>query len=190
MPVSAAIITRRRLARKGIGMPGDNDRILSVERSLRAKVDAPVLGGIAVYLHGYPRATTDLDLYTAERRLAARQLEAAGAKWDAERREHVLDRVPIHTVTPDDARHMVEKTSVIDGVRVVSLKDLVVIKLLCWLDNLGRSKHVADVVELIRRVPLDKRFAAKLPTDLRPTFKERVDAVRADESKRGNGPRF
>lgn len=190
MAVNAAILRRRRLARRGIGTPGDNDRILSVARSLAGRVDAPVLGGIAVYLHGYPRATADLDLYTPDRRVAAAQLEAAGAKWDAGRREHVVDGVPIHTVTPDDAGHVVEKISVIDGVRVVSLRDLIIIKLLCGLDNLGRSKDVADVVELIRRIPLDKRFAAKLPPDLRVTFKELVDAVRADESRRENGPRF
>jgi hypothetical protein len=184
------MLRRRRLARKGIGMPGDNDRILGVARLLADQVQAPVLGGIAVYLHGYPRATVDLDLYATDRQLIAAQLESAGAKWDPTRREHVLDRVPIHTVTPEEARHVVEKTSTIDGVRVVSLKDLIAIKLLCGLDNLGRSKDVADVVELIRRVPLDKRFAGKLPPSVRDAFKRLVDAVRADDSRRGGGPRF
>jgi hypothetical protein len=159
MPVSPAILRRRRLARKGIGMPGNNDRILAVARSLTPRVDAPVLGGIAVYLHGYPRATVDLDRYTPDRRHTAKQLEAAGAKWDTTHPEHVLDEVRIHTVTPEDARHYVDKTSVIDGVRVVSLKDLIAIKLLCGLQNPGRSKDIADVEELIRRIPLDKRFA-------------------------------
>jgi hypothetical protein len=171
-------------------MPGDNDRILSVARGLTARLDAPVLGGIAVYLHGYPRATVDLDLYTADRRLTASQLEAAGARWHADHREHVLEGVPIHTVTPEEAGHAVEKTSIIDGVRVVSLKDLIIIKLLCGLDNLDRSKDVADVVELIRRVPLDKRFAGKLPPKLRPVFKKLVTAVQAGKSRREGGPKF
>ena len=190
MPTNAAILRRRRLARKGIGMPGDNERILSVARRLRDRVKAPVLGGIAVYLHGYPRATTDLDLYTDDRQVTASELEAAGARWDAARREHVLDGVPIHTVTPRDARHEVRKTSVIDNVRVVSLRDLIIIKLLCGLDNLDRGKDVADVTELIRRIPLDKRFAAKLPAKLRARFKRLVDAVRSAEAARGDQPRF
>lgn len=42
-------------------MPGDNARIIEVARSLRDRVDAPVLGGLAVYLHGGGRATIDLD---------------------------------------------------------------------------------------------------------------------------------
>ena len=167
-------------------MPGDNTRILEVARSLRQYVDAPVLGGIAVYLHGYARATTDLDFYTDDRQLTARQLEAGGARWSPSRREHILDDVRIHTVTPDDARHVVQRTSIIDGVRVVSLKDLIAIKLLCGLKNVGRSKDIADVEELIRAVPLDKRFAGKLPAELRAPFKKLVDAVRTAERARGD----
>ncbi len=171
-------------------MPGDNDQILSVARSLKDRVKAPVLGGIAVYLHGYPRATTDLDLYTDDRRVTASELENAGARWDATRREHVLAGVPIHTVTPDEARHEVEKQSIIDGVRVVSLRDLISIKMLCGLENVLRGQDVGDVVQLIRRIPLDKRFAGKLPPKLRAPFKKLVDAVRADERIRADKPRF
>jgi hypothetical protein len=166
-------------------MPGDNTRIIEVARSIRDRVDAPVLGGVAVYLHGVRRATIDLDLYTDNRRHTANQLEAAGARWDIENREHVLNSVRIHTVTPDDARHVVERTSIIDGVRVVSLKDLIAIKLICGLNNLGRSKDLSDVEELIRAAPLDKRFAGKLPKDLRGPFKGLVDAVRANIRSQG-----
>jgi len=180
MSTATAIRRRRALSKKGIGLPGDNTRILEVARSIRDRVDAPVLGGIAVYLHGWARSTIDLDLYTADRRVTADQLEAAGAKWDAAKKEHVLNGVPIHTVTPEDAKHTVEQTSIIDGVRVVSLKDLIAIKLLCGLKNPGRAKDIADVQELIRAIPLDKRFAGKLPRDLRAPFKALVDAVRAN----------
>lgn len=171
-------------------MPGDNNVILEVARRLREPVDAPVLGGIAVILHGYARTTTDLDLYTPDRKLTDVQLRAAGARWDADRREHILDDVRIHTVTPDDAKHVVERTSIIDGVRVVSLKDLIAIKLFCGLENVGRSKDIADVEELIRRVPLDKRFAGKLPAELHAPFKRLVDAVQTNERQQRNKPQF
>ena len=149
-----------------------------------------MLGGIAVILHGYPRTTTDLDLYTSDRKVTDVQLRAAGARWDTGRREHLLDDVRIHTVTPSDAGHVVEKTSVLDGVRIVSLKDLIAIKLRCGLNNLNCAKDLGDVVELIRRVPLDKRFAGKLPPDLRADFKKFVDAVRAGERDRADKPQF
>jgi hypothetical protein len=190
MSTTLAIRRRRALAKRGIGMPGNNDVILAVARRLREPVAAPVLGGIAVYLHGYLRATTDLDLYTPDRSETDKQLRTAGARWDVGAREHVLDGVRIHTVTPGDAGHVVEKTSIIDGVRVVSLRDLIAIKLLCGLENVGRSKDIADVEELVRVVPLDKRFAGKLPPALRAPYKSIVDAVRANEKQRQGKPRF
>src|SRR5438132_13222276 len=116
MSSATALRQRRRSQRElGIGMPGDNNRILNVARLLRDKVAAPVLGGIAVNLHGAGRTTGDLDLYTADRRLTAEQLEAAGARWDTANREHVLNGVRIHTVTPEDAGHTVERTCIIAG---------------------------------------------------------------------------
>ena len=174
----------------GIGMPGDNNHILAVARKLRSVVDAPVIGGIAVYLHGGGRSTVDLDLYAADRGATAAQLEGAGAHWDRSGREHVLDGVRIHTVTPEDAGVIVQKTSIIDGVRVVTLKDLVTIKLLCGLKNPGRSKDIGDVEDLIRAIPLDKRFASRLPKGVRRGFKALVDAVRARDRAISDDRRF
>jgi hypothetical protein len=108
MPTTAAIRRRRALAAKGIGMPGNNDVILDAARQLQTKVEAPVLGGIAVYLHGHHRSTTDLDFYTDDRRVTDVQLRAAGARWDANRREHLFGNVRIHTVTPEDAGYVVQ----------------------------------------------------------------------------------
>jgi len=183
MPTTLAIRRRRRLNAKGIGLPGDNANILKVARQLRPVVDAPVLGGVAVYLHGVPRATVDLDLYAVDLKQTADQLLEAGAQWKPARREHVLDGVPIHLVGADETGITIERTSVIDGIRVVTLKDLVAIKLRSGLKNRGRSKDLGDVEELIRRVPLDKRFAGKLPKELRNEFKAVVDAVRAGEDE-------
>jgi hypothetical protein len=190
MPTTLAIRRRRQRAKLGIGMPGDNSHILDVARRLRKLVDAPVLGGIAVYLHGGGRSTVDLDLYTTDRQTTAKQLESAGARWDPANREHVLDGVRIHTVTPDDAGLKINRTSVIDGIAVVTLKDLIAIKLLCGLKNPGRSKDIGDVEDLIRSIPLDKRFAAKLPKAVRAEFKALVDGVQASIKRRPGNVRF
>jgi hypothetical protein len=190
MPTTLAIRRRRRRAKIGIGMPGDNNHILAVARKLRGVVDAPVIGGIAVFLHGGGRSTVDLDLYTIDRTVTAAQLEAAGAVWDRAGREHVLDGVRIHTISPEDAGVKVQKTSFIDGIRVVTLKDLVAIKLLCGLKNPGRSKDIGDVEDLIRSIPLDKRFASRLPRGVRREFKALVDAVRARDRAISDDRRF
>jgi hypothetical protein len=186
MPTSAAIRRRRALNKLGIGFPGNNDRLIEVARLLRDRVDAVVLGGVAVFLHGYERSTTDLDLYTLDRPLTYAQLESAGAKWSLAKREHVLDGVRIHTVTPEDAGHVVEATLIIQGVRLVGLGDLIAIKMICGLNDAGRMKHIADVQELIRAVPLDKRFASKLRSELRAPFKDPVDGVRLGDQLRGD----
>lgn len=184
MPTTLGIRRRRARARLGIGMPGDNSHILTVARKLTPLVDAPVLGGIAVYLHGVGRSTVDLDLYAADSAATAAQLRAAGARWHPATREHVLDGVRIHTVTPEQAGLIVQRSSLIDGVRVVTLADLVAIKLLSGLQNPARSRDLGDVEDLIRAVPLDKRFAPKLPRAIRAEFKALVDAVRASRRHR------
>src|ERR1700733_14232262 len=120
MLLTPAIRRRRLRAKKGIGMPGDNSHILRIARRIRDVVDAPVLGGIAVYLHGGGRSTVDLDLYTPDPRATAAQLESSGAKWDKAGRQHVLDGVCIHLVTPQDAGVTIQRSSIIDGVRVVT----------------------------------------------------------------------
>jgi hypothetical protein len=171
-------------------MPGNNERILELARRLRPLVDAPVIGGIAVYLHGVARATVDLDLYARNRAATVAQLEAAGATWSRAKREHVLEGVAIHTVTAEEALVEIDAPSVIDGVRVVKLKDLVAIKLLSGLKNAARHKDLGDVEELIRIVPLDKRFAGKLPKEIRAEFKALVDAVRAGEKDSSGDRRF
>jgi hypothetical protein len=171
-------------------MPGDNRHILTVARRLRELVDAPVLGGIAVYLHGGGRSTVDLDLYAANPQITAAQLLSAGARWSKAGREHVLDGVSIHLITPQDAGVEIERTSTIDGIRVVTLKDLITIKLLCGLNKPARAKDLGDVEHLIRSVPLDKRFAAKLPKDLRSEFKAMVEAARAGDPSGQGEKRF
>ena len=171
-------------------MPGDNSRILKVARRIRDAVNAPVLGGIAVYLHGGGRSTIDLDLYSIDPRSTAAQLESCGARWDKSGREHVLDGVRIHLVTPQDAGVTIGRSSIIDGVRVVTLKDLIAIKLLSGLKNPARSRDIGDVEDLIRAVPPDKRFAGKLPKGIRSEFNTIVDAVQAGERNRPTGKRF
>ena len=58
------------------------------------------------------------------------------------------------------------------------------------LNSFGRRKDIADVEALIGVVPLDKRFAGKLPPELRAGFMRLVDVVRAGERERRGKPRF
>ncbi|MEW6746357.1 MAG: hypothetical protein AB1486_26750 [Planctomycetota bacterium] len=152
--------------------------MLRLARRLCEATGAPVLGGIAVFLHGYRRTTQDIDLYADDGSELARSLEALGAEWDAVHREYVVEGIPVHIVTAQETGGAPRNVNALRGIMTVSLPDLVTFKLRSGLDRLDRAQDLADVVELVRHVPLDKRFAARLPKELRTPFKKLVDAVR------------
>lgn len=158
-----------------------SSRLLATAERLTAAGLGPVVGGVAVFLHGYRRTTEDVGLFCDDTAAAGRALEALGATWDAERREHVLDGVPVHLVTAAQTGSPPRESVELRGVRVISLPDLIAFKLRAGLSSIARAKDLADVVELIRAAPLNKAFAARLPKELRPEFRKLVNAVQADE---------
>lgn len=160
-----------------LGMLEVNSKLLDVARVVSQSAAGPVLGGVAVFLHGYERTTADVDVFGDDSAASAKALEGLGAAWDAQRREHVLDGVPIHIVTVRATGDAPKHVGEIRGIRCVSLADLIRFKLRAAMAEYGRAKDLADVEELIRRVPLDKTFAANLPGDLRKDFKRIVDRV-------------
>ena len=159
------------------GRGRSHEHILSLARRVTQVTGAPVVGGIAVILHGGGRHTEGIDIYSEDFWATHELLEAAGIKWRSETREHMIESVPVHMVKTDSLRGPPNRTSSIDGVRVISLADLVRAKLTVGLEHVRRSKHVAHVLDLIEKVPLKKDFAAKLPRHLRAPFKELVEQV-------------
>lgn len=154
------------------------DEMLALARRVTECTGNPVVGGLAVALHGWGRFTRDIDLYSDDFRATHEKLVAAGFQWNARRREHVIDGIPIHMVADDSLGGPPKRISTIEGIRVISLADLIRGKLTVGLENINRAKDIADVVELIRVVPLGKDFAAKLPPSLRSPFKQLVEQVR------------
>jgi hypothetical protein len=151
--------------------------MLARARRVTEITGCPVVGGIAVALHGWGRYTRDIDIYSADLWTTHERLEAAGILWDPHHREHVIDGVAVHMVKDESLGGPPQHVSTIEGVKVISLKDLIRGKLTVGLVHIDRSKDVTDVIELIRRVPLKKDFAAKLPPKLRAPFKELVEQV-------------
>lgn len=164
-----------------LGLLGDGSELLAVARRLSSAGMGPVIGGIAVFLHGYQRTTRDVGIFAADSRAAADMLEGLGAIWDPARREHILDGVPIHIVTEQLTGRGPAASVEVSGVRIAALSDLIAMKLATGLAKASRAQDLADVVGLIRAVPLNKNFAAKLPANLRTDFKRLVDAVQTDD---------
>ncbi len=167
------------LDRWAMGLLSDDSELLKLARRVTGGTQAPVVGGIAVFLHGYRRTTAAIDLHTSHPAATSEGLRRLGAEWDAAKREFRLEGVPVHLVTDAQTGGPPHAILEIQGVRVVSLPDLIRFKLRSGLDRPARSQDIADVVELIRRVPLDTRFAARLPKEQRPAFKKLVDAVKS-----------
>jgi hypothetical protein len=153
------------------------ERMLELARRVTKASGRPVVGGIAVVLHGWGRFTRDIDIYSDNFRETHDRLVAAGIPWDAKGREFLIEGVAVHLVPDDSLGGPPKRISTIKGVKVIGLADLIRGKLTVGLVSMNLAKDLADVVELIRLVPLKKDFAPKLPKHLRAPFKALVDDV-------------
>ncbi|MFM9957096.1 MAG: hypothetical protein ACKVZJ_03405 [Phycisphaerales bacterium] len=151
--------------------------MLALAKRVTQVTECPVVGGLAVALHGSARLTEDIDIYSDDFEATHAALEAEGIKWNARKRQHEIDGVAVHMVDETSLGGPPGRTSTIRGVKVIGLADLVRGKLTVGLKELRRAKDIGDVVALIGSVPLDKAFAAKLPAHLRAPFKELVEQV-------------
>jgi len=153
-----------------------------VSRLIRQhQLAAAVIGGVAVVLHGHVRTTVDVDVFVPSAPEFASLLTANGFQWDAERREHVKDGVPVHLVTIAQLGTPPANFEDVDDVRTVTLGDLLSMKLRSGTRNLLRAQDMADVIALIRHHRLDGRFAGRIDAALRPEFKAIVEAVSQEQ---------
>lgn len=160
------------------------DAAREVSRTLRAAgVVAPVIGGIAVVLHGHWRSTRDIDLLVAPPlEPAAEVLEALGFKRDAARREFVRTGLPVHLVRPEQAGPTSGDLAELEGIVTVPLVDLIAMKLRSGEKNLLRAQDTADVIGLIRSHHLTGEFARHLGKALRPTFRKLLRAIQQERN--------
>lgn len=153
-----------------------------------------VVGGMAMFYHGYRRFTEDVDLLVTRDSLKAihEKLEGlgylppfAGSKnlRDTEtgvRIEFLVtgdypgDGQPKPVVFPDPATVTVE----IAGLRFLTLPKLVDLKLASGMSNPRRAKDLVDVQELIATLNLGDDFAAQLDPSVRDKYLELLRVVR------------
>jgi hypothetical protein len=136
------------------------------------QVDAAVIGGVAVVLHGHVRTTRDVDLLLRQPLDSIRALlESGGAVYRSEQRECILDGVPVHLVDEALAQPPPQEKIEIEAVTTVSLPDLINLKLRSGLADLARAQDLADVIGLIRHHRLRGTFAARIDRSLRADFR-------------------
>ncbi|MBM4072393.1 MAG: nucleotidyltransferase family protein [Planctomycetes bacterium] len=147
-----------------------------------------VVGGMAMFFHGYRRFTEDVDiLVTAEGlKRIHEELEGRGYLPRFQGSKHLRDtelgvRVeflvagqypgdgkPKAIAFPDPTRVATK----IQGIHFLSLPALVELKLASGMSGPGRIRDLGDVEQLIQILGLTEEFAGQLHPDVRDKFKE------------------
>jgi Uncharacterised nucleotidyltransferase len=160
-----------------------------------------IVGGMAMFLHGYRRFTEDVDLLVTREGLAQvhERLEGlgyvapfAGSKQlrDAENGvrieflvtgEYPGDGKPKPVAFPDPAAVSLE----IDDMNCLDLARLIELKLASGMTNPGRLKDLADVQELIRVLALSPEYADRLNPFVRAKYTELWTGTHNDPATTG-----
>lgn len=156
--------------------------ILEIARRVSAIMEqnqhaGAIVGGVAVVLHGHLRTTADVDVYTPDASALAALLKIDGFSYSRARREFTLGGVPVHLVTDDVIGTAPRATANIEGVRTVTLPELINLKLRSGIGNMLRAQDLADVIGLIRQRRLTSAFASRLDKDVRKEFRALVRAI-------------
>ena len=170
-----------------------------VRRLRDLHIDFVVVGGMALFHHGFRRFTEDVDLLVTPEALeqAHRHLEGLGyvapfkgSKQLRDTRRGVLieflvsgqfpgDGKPKPVAFPDPSGKAVE----INGIPILRLADLIDLKLASGMTNPGRLKDLADVQELIRVRKLPESFKDQLNPYVREKFVELLRGVQQGDAQ-------
>ena len=160
-----------------------------------------VVGGMAMFAHGFRRFTEDVDLLVTPESMEVirERLDGLGFVRPAGTRTKLRDtdtRVlieflitggypgdgkPKPVAFPDPATVAVE----IGGIRYLGVPTLIELKLASGMTAAGRLKDLADVQELIRVLDLDWTFEKQLDPYVREKFHELWSGVTVDRMRRG-----
>ncbi|MBA3243465.1 MAG: nucleotidyl transferase AbiEii/AbiGii toxin family protein [Acidobacteria bacterium] len=153
----------------------------------RHGIDYMVIGAVALMAHGYPRFTEDIDLVMTAEGLEAFHRELVGLGYSPafqgsrKKLRSTRDGVPIEVIVsgdyPGDGKPKpvsfpipAEASIELDGVRVVTLENLLELKLASGMTAPDRLKDLADVQELIKVRGLDADFAEALNPYVREQY--------------------
>jgi hypothetical protein len=152
-----------------------------------------VVGGMAMFAHGFRRFTEDVDLLVTRESMDRILAELEGLGYvqppgtstklrdtqSGVRIEFLItgqypgDGKPKPVVFPDPSTAAVE----IDDVRYLNLAKLIDLKLASGLSAAHRVKDLGDVQELIRALRLPADFSDRLDPSVRPKYVELWDAI-------------
>ena len=157
-------------------------------------IDYIVVGALALFAHGYPRLTEDIDLILTTEGLDRFHEELVGLGYAPafrgarKRLRSTKDGVRIDVIAageyPGDGQpkpvsfpNPSEASVEIDGIRFATLEKLIELKLASGMTAPHRLKDLADVQEMIKVKHLSREFAENLNEYVRAKYLELLDAV-------------
>jgi hypothetical protein len=164
------------------------------------KIPYAVVGGMALFHHGFRRFTEDVDILVTRESLRKIHQALDGLGYvppfkgsknlrDAESGvkiefivtgEYPGDGKPKPVAFPEPTDVAVE----VDGIRYVNLPTLINLKIASGMTNPGRLKDLADVQELIKQLRLPREFAEQLHAYVQEKYKELWESVQQQPTER------
>jgi hypothetical protein len=155
-----------------------------------------VVGGMAMFFHGYRRFTEDVDILVTREGLREihAKLEGLGYVPRFKGSKHLRDAeygVRIEFLVegdyPGDGKpkpiafpNPTKASAEIDGISFLQLGNLLDLKLASGMTGAGRLKDLADVQELIKTLNLSRELADQLHPFVRDKYLELWDAASKD----------
>ena len=163
-------------------------------------IDYAVVGGMALFLHGFRRFTEDVDILVTREGLAKlhEALEGSGYRPPFAGSKNLRDTengVRIEFLVagefPGDGKPkpvaFPEPGSVaaeLDGIQMLNLEALIELKLASGISGLGRRKDLADVQEVIRMLSLPETTAERLNPYVQESYRELWQELEAARKQR------
>ena len=184
------------------GKSGVFQALLSLARQLEEEgISYAIIGGMALVRHGLARMTEDVHVLMTTEGLEAFRKQCVGKGYvpafagahktfrDTETQvrieiittgEYPGDGKPKPVAFPDPSDASVE----VEGVRVVTLKKLIELKLASGMSAPHRLRDLADVQDLIGVLGLPAEFAEELDESVRGEYRRLWQAVRQAHGKK------
>jgi hypothetical protein len=152
-----------------------------------------VVGGMAMFFHGFRRFTEDVDILVTKEGLAEihQKLEGLGYVPPFQGSKHLRDTelgVKIEFLTtgdyPGDGKPKpvafpdpTQVVETLEGISCANLATLVQLKLASGMTGAGRLRDLGDVQQLIQTLQLPRELSAQLDPFVRPKYEELWDDV-------------
>jgi len=164
-----------------------------VARLEELKIPYSLVGGMALFLHGYRRFTEDIDILVTRQGLREihKKLDGLGYVRPFEKSKNLRDAesgVKIEFLVagdyPGDGKPKEiafpdpdAVSEVKDGIRILGIPTLIDLKIASGVSGQGRSKDLGDVEELIKLLHLPRELVDSLHSASREKFVEIWDEI-------------